>query len=157
MPERTTITRFRRILLFVVLLIAGCAAETPLETALRALVERAELAAEAGEAGPLRKLISDRYIDHQGNDKRYADSLIRLYLLQHKSIHLLTRIEEIDLSGPGVAEMVVTVAMAGRGAGSAGLDINADVYRFELELVEYEEGEWQIIGARWRRVAEGFD
>ena len=58
----------------------------------------------------------------------------------------VSTIDEIKLSGDTAAEILVTVAMAGKNEGTFGL--SADAYRFELEL-ESVNSEWLLIGARW--------
>ena len=55
------------------------------------------------------------------------------------------------LEGEDAARAVVHAGMVGRRTGAALIDgVDADLYRFELELVN-EGGDWQIIGADYRR------
>ena len=57
----------------------------------------------------------------------------------------MSTIDTMEVSGADVAEVSVTVGMAGTG-GVYGL--SADAYRFELEL-EKPGGDWMLIGAKW--------
>jgi hypothetical protein len=55
------------------------------------------------------------------------------------------------LEGEDAARAVLHAGMVGQRTGAALVDgIDADLYRFELELVN-DGGEWQIIGADYRR------
>ena len=142
----------RLIFLGLVLWLAGCSEpETP-EARLRALIESAEQAAENREGRLLRGYIADSYRDPDGRDRRTVDGILRLVLLRHESIHLLTRISEIGFPEDGRAHAVVYVAMAGRPiAGPAQLAaLRASLYRFELGFVD-EDGEWRVASAAWRR------
>jgi hypothetical protein len=137
----------------LVVSLGGCSgeAESP-EARVRALIERAEQAAEHKEGRVLRGLVADAYLDAEGRDKRAVEGVLRLVLLRHEAIHLLTRISEIALPAPGRARAVVYVAMAGRPiAGPAQLAaLRASLWRFELDLIE-EDGDWRVASAAWRR------
>lgn len=121
------------------------------EAALRAWVERAETAAEAKDRPALTDMISSAYADARDNDREALDRLFRLYFLRTRSVALLTDIENIAVSGGSAATMTVTAGMAGTTGGTFGL--NADAYRFELEL-ESDGDEWLLIGARWGELGE---
>ena len=58
---------------------------------------------------------------------------------------------KIVLEGEDAARAVVHAGMVGQRTGAALIHgIDADLYRFELELVN-DGGDWQIIGADYRR------
>jgi hypothetical protein len=140
--------------LFVVALINGACSserENP-EKQVRSLLEQGETAAEHKQAGALRQMISERYSDSQGQDKKAIEAILRYYFLRNESIHLLTRIQQIVVSKLDTAQAIVLVAMAGQPiSGPDELDrIRADVYRFELSLSR-EDGEWKVSRAEWRR------
>ncbi|HET8760136.1 MAG TPA: hypothetical protein VFN94_03660 [Nitrospiria bacterium] len=120
---------------------------------IRATIARAETFAEAKDLGGLRDLLSDAYRDDAGQDKRAILGLLFLQVRRHESIHLLTRIDRIDVRPPQ-AESTVFVAMAG--SPIAGADdlpsLRADLYRFDLTLVE-ERGTWRVAKSSWRPAA----
>ena len=116
------------------------------EEQIRLWVERGQLAAETKERGDLVDMISPAYADARGNERGDIENMFRLYFLRQNSITLLTSIEEIRIIGDSVAEVELTVGMAGRNDGVLGF--SADAYKFELEL-ERDGDEWQLISARW--------
>ena len=132
-------------------LLGACSrdADSP-EAQIRALVAQAQTAAEARDAPALRALIADDYADAQGNDRKVMENLVRLHLLRNQSIHLLTRIRDIAFPQPDRATVSVAAAMAGRPVASAGelVGVNADLYRFDLELIR-RDGKWQVQRAAW--------
>lgn len=122
------------------------------EAQVRALLTRGEAAAEKKESGVLRQLISEKYSDSQGQDKKTVESVLRYYFLRNQSIHLFTRIRQIGFPQPDLAQADVMVAMAGQPIPDAEeLErLRADLHRFEITLAR-ENGEWKVIRAEWRR------
>lgn len=136
----------------VVLLSCSCGGSvSDPETELRAWIADAEAAAEAKDRGALLDKISDRYVDARGNDRDDIGNRFRVYMLRQQSITILTKIDAIELSGESAADVELTVGMAGTNNRAFGL--NADAYRFELEL-EKDGGDWMLIGARWGEVGK---
>jgi len=135
--------------------LAGCSGEpeSP-EARLRALVATAEQAVEAGSLKRAAPLVAAGYRDERGNDRRTIVRLLFGYLQRHRNIHLLTRIADIQLGPqPDQAAMRLYVAMSGTPIASLdALDggARADLYRFDLQLVDGEDG-WQVSAASWRR------
>jgi hypothetical protein len=111
-----------------------------------------EQAAEEKDLGTLKGAILDSYNDNEGYDKKSVTQLIRLNFLRQQSIHLLTRIKSIELTDVTNANAVVYVAMAGRPLEDTGalVNLSADLFRFQVELVE-QGGEWKVARAQWRR------
>lgn len=116
------------------------------EAALREWLASAETAAEEKDRGELMSLISESYMDSRGNDYDQINDILRLYFLRQDSIGLITGIDDVSLIGETAALVRVTVGMAG--TRNRVLGINADAYRFELELESHDD-EWLLIGARW--------
>lgn len=137
--------------MILALLLVACSrdAASP-EAQIRTLVAQAQTAAKARDAAALRALVADDYADAQGNDRKAMEGLIRLHILRNQSIHLFTRIGDIVFLQPDRATVSVAVAMAGRPVVSAGelAGMNADLYRFDLELVR-RGGDWQAQRAAW--------
>jgi hypothetical protein len=76
---------------------------------------------------------------------------VRGYFIANQRIEIVSRVDEIVLQGTDAARAVVHAGMLGQRSGAALLGgVDADLYRFELELVN-DGGEWRIIGADWDR------
>jgi hypothetical protein len=132
--------------------VGGCGTSDP-ETEIRGLVAAAEQAAEERDHGFFRSLIGSGYRDSQGNDRDRLLALLRGYFLSHSSFEIVSRVDAVDLQGGDAARVVVQAGMVGRRAGEpllGGLD--GELYHIELELVG-GAGDWQVIGATWRRGA----
>jgi hypothetical protein len=131
-------------------LASGCAASDP-ETEIRALLAAAEEAAEARDVGFLGSALGAGYRDARGNDRDELIRMVRGLFIANQRIEIVSRIDEIVLEGEDAARAVVHAGIVGRRAGAALIDgVDAELYRFELELVN-EGGDWQIIGADYRR------
>ncbi len=142
---------------FCLSLLVSCSpAEDSPETQVRTLLERGETAAEKKQTGALRQMISEKYSDSQGQDKRAIEAILRYYFLRNESIHLLVRIQSIAFPRPAQAQAIVLVAMAGQPISDAQeLErLRADLHRFEITLAS-ENKEWKVIRAEWRRAEPG--
>ena len=138
------------------LLVSCSSAEESPEAQVRVFLKRGETAAEKKQTGVLRQMISDKYSDSQGQDKRAIEAILRYYFLRNESIHLLMRIQSIAFPQPAQAQTVVLVAMAGQPiSGAQELErLRADLHRFEITLAS-ENKEWKVICAEWRRAEPG--
>lgn len=112
-------------------------------------VERAETAAEEKDRRGLLGMISENYRDGRGNDIDAINDLLRLYFLRQQTVGLVTKVDDIRISGGTAADLTVTVGMAGRNNSTLG--VGADAYRFEFEL-ENDGDDWLLIGAEWARL-----
>ncbi len=137
-------------LLFALLAFACTKSTTP-EQRVREFLDRGEKAAEQKDIGILRGSVSKAYSDDDGRDHRMIEGILRLYVLRHESIHLLTRIESIEFPKPTEAKVAIYVAMAARPIASPAqlAAFRANLYRFELVLTD-ENSEWQVVRAAWR-------
>ena len=121
------------------------------EAELRAWLDEAEEAAENKDRRALLAKISTNYADGRGNSRDELGNMFRVYMLRQQSISILTKIDAIELLGDSAADVALTVGMAGTNNRAFGL--NADAYRFELEL-EKDGGDWLLIGARWGELGD---
>lgn len=139
------------------LLVAGCGdrPESP-ETQVRAVIAQAAEAAEARDISMLRAMISDRYSDANGQDKRAIEALLRLHFLRNASVHLYTRVQSVAVSQPDRAEASVLVAMAGVPITSEVElpALRADLHRFDIEFA-LEDDDWRVRRASWSRTEFG--
>jgi hypothetical protein len=135
------------------LLACGSKPDTP-EGRVRALFEKAEVAAEARDLGTLRELISANYMDDRGHDKQAIVGILYYHFLRNQSVHLLTRVHGIAFPERAKAEATVFVATAGQPIHGTGelLRLRADLFRFDLTLADEGRGAWKVTRGTWRRV-----
>jgi len=145
----------RWLMLALVLALTACdgSSDSP-ETEIRALVAKAQTAAEERNARELRSLIAEDYIDAHSNDHKAIERLIRLHVFRNQSIHVFTRIQTIEFPEPERALVIVMAALAGRLVANADdlAGLNADLYRFDLELIRQGQDGWLVKHAAWERV-----
>lgn len=126
------------------LFLAGCGSADPPEVQVRAVIDAAEVAAEARDVSALMDLVSPDYKDTDGRQAEELSRYLRGYFIANQSIHLLTRVESIEFPATGVAEVALTVGMVGREAeGQSAWDLAADIYRIDLTLMD-DEGDWRV-------------
>jgi hypothetical protein len=131
-------------------LTTGCGASDP-EAEIRALLAAAEEAAEARDAGFFADALGAGYRDTRGHDRDELVRTLRGYFIANQRIEIMSRVDDIALEGADAARAVVHAGMVGQRAGAGLIDgVEAELYRFELELVK-DGGDWQIIGADVRR------
>lgn len=129
---------------------AGCGPSGTPEDEIRALIVAAEASAEARDASALQELVADDYGDAAGRTAADLRHYIHGWLLAHPSVHLITRVDSIELEGTGQARVAVTVGMLGREAASgSGWDLAGDVWRLDLRLAR-DGGDWRVIRAGWQ-------
>ena len=131
-------------------LATGCAANDP-EADIRELIAAAEEAAEARDVGFFSDVLGESYRDARGNDREEMLRALRGYFIANQRIEIVSRVDEIVIEGEHAARAVVHAGMLGRRSGTALIDgLDADLYRFEIELVN-DGGDWQVIGADFKR------
>lgn len=141
-------------LLILLSVLGGCSEETDSpEEQVRALINRAETAAEDRDTNALGEMLADQYKDEFKNNRRTIKNTLRLQFLRHKSVHLLIQIKSLRIPEPGKAKAELLVAMAGRPVPDveALIDLKVDLYRFEIEFLEVEEASWKVARAKWTR------
>jgi hypothetical protein len=131
-------------------LATGCGAYDP-EADVRELIAAAEDAAEARDVGFFSGVLAERYHDAHGNDRESMLRTLRGYFIANQRIEIVSRIDEVVITGDGTARAVVHAGMVGRRADATLIDgLDADLYRFELELVD-DGDSWMVIRADFRR------
>jgi len=142
----------------LVLALAACssAPDSP-EDVVRATLAAIESAADERDAGAVGEHISEAYADARGHDKREVVQVAALHLLRNQAVYTLTRVQSIEVSEPGRAEVRALAALAGRPIPD--LDalavVNADLYRFDVTLREEEPGTWRVVSAAWQPATLG--
>ena len=145
----------RASLLVVCLTLAACSGDqTSAEDRVRALIDTVEQSVEAGSVRKAVHLLHADYKDPRHTGRQAAGRTLIGITQRHRNIHLFTLTKTVELTPQqDSATAVVFVAMTGIPVESveALISVKADLYRFELALVE-EEGEWRILSSRWQRV-----
>lgn len=137
------------------LAVSGCSEPSPPEVRIRAAIDAIEQAAERRSLDGVAEHVSDDYSDAWHSDRRAALRSLLVYFQGHQDIHLLTRISEIRLSDDAsTATATMYVGMAGVPVESAEalLTVNAELYRFDVEL-QRDGDDYQVVAARWRRAS----
>jgi len=124
------------------------------EARVRALVDRVGEAAAARDAGALLDLVSEDYRDGHGRDKQALKALVLRYVLANEAIHVTSRVKELAV-GPDAesAELVVVAALTAAPVAEPGelAGLDADLFRFELDVARETDGAWRVTSAGWRR------
>lgn len=135
--------------MLAVLLAACVPKETP-EAQVRAVIAQGEAAAEARDLSAIMELVSPAFEAEQAGGPEELKQYLRGYLVTHPSVHLLTRVDHIELPYRDMARVSLTLGTLGRGSAPANaLDLAADVHMVELEL-RVEDGDWRVTRASWR-------
>ena len=141
----------------VVALLPGCRGEraSP-EAEVRALINSMVTAAEQKSIGTLRDMISEKYADDQGQNKRAIENLLRLHFLRNETLHLYAHIQSVTLPQPDRAQATVLVAMAGVPIATVQelSALRADLHRFDVDFAR-EDKTWRVQRSAWRRAELG--
>jgi hypothetical protein len=149
------------VFLFCIFLLAACSEqeETP-EVRIRNMVSAMESAVQQRSLDQVKELVSSDYRDEWNSDRRAALRSLLFYFQGHQSIHLLTRISDIQLNDDASkASVTVYVGMAGQPVEKSAslIDLNADLYRFDVDLIA-DGDKWLVSSARWQKTrVENFD
>lgn len=131
----------------------GCGGpERSPEEQIRATIAAAEQDARNHDLAALSARIAEDYADRLGRDKRELVSLLRLHFLRNERIHLLVRVEAVEVDPKGRARARALVATAGRPipALDALADVSADLLWVDLTLARREDA-WAVTSAGWQR------
>jgi hypothetical protein len=149
LPQR----RRRFLSLALMALVAACAQEDSPETRVRAVIASGAAAADARDLSALMGLVGEGFRDGEGGGREDLKRYLRGYFVAHQSIHLLTRVDGVELPYRDMAKVSLTVGTLGReAAGASAFDVAADVYDVELEL-QLDDGDWRVTRASWRPAA----
>jgi len=130
------------------------------EQQIQSIISAMEAAVEQRSLDSVKELVSSDYKDEWNGSRRAALRSLMFYFQGHQSIHLLTRTSDIQITDDGKrASAIVYVGMAGKPVENSEylIDLNADLYRFDVDLLA-DGDEWQVISARWQPARpENFD
>lgn len=122
------------------------------ETRIRARLAEIERLAEAGDVAGVKELVSERYRDPRGNDRRALAAWLTFQRMQHRNLYVWSRIQSVELPGRDRATVALVAGMAASPVdGPADLvRMRADVYRIDLDLSDEGGGDWRVLSADWR-------
>lgn len=133
------------------LFVTGCSEPPPPEQRVQQFIEEMETLAEDREFMTIVDHIAGDYLDSRGNDKLKAATTLRAFYLRYKTVHLLTRVEEIRVPSPDRAAVTIHVAMAQRPFPESGSALpDADFFRVDLELAAAGDS-YEILQSEWQR------
>jgi hypothetical protein len=136
--------------LLVLLVACGGPADSP-EERIRSFIAAGEEAAESRSLEYFSESLAEQYSDDHGLTRKEMLRKLAGYFFRNQSIHVVSRVADINLLTDEHAEVVIYVGMAG--SPDVGFDqlkqLRADLYRVELELVLADQ--IQVSRASWRR------
>ena len=139
----------------VLFLLVACTSEQdPVEERVSALIGQIEQAIESRLVREAVDYLHADYSDPRHVNRRAAGASLFGLVRGHRTIHLFSLIKTVTpAADQASAQAVVYVAMTGVPVESidALISLKADMYRFDLGLVE-QDGEWRVIRSRWERV-----
>ena len=132
--------QFCKSILFLSLLaalLASCSTDSSEYQVVENFITYCETAASDRKSRSLKQVISENYRDEQGRSKRDISAIISGYILRNKSIYTYSKIETVSIDEKkDVINATILVALAGRPIKEASfiVDLNADIYRFDIVL-----------------------
>lgn len=132
---------------------AGCS-DSPLspQEQLRNLLKEAETHLEARDLSSVMAYVDPGYQDKSGRDFRALQAMLLGYFMRHKSIHILSKIDEIALPAEDEAVIVLFTGLAGNPQAQ---DVTLSQWRGDLLRLQLQfkrrDDDWLLQTAQWRR------
>jgi hypothetical protein len=142
------------IYLILIGIFVGACSDSPLspEEQLRNILREAEAHLEARDLSSAMAYVDPGYQDKSGRDFRALKAMLLGYFMRHKSIHILSKIDEIDLHTENEAGIVLFAGLAGNPQGQ---DVTLSQWRGDLLRLQLQfkrrDDEWLLQTAEWRR------
>jgi hypothetical protein len=128
---------------------AACGDSQSPAAQVRQTIAAIEAGAEDRDVGAVMEHVSSQFRDGYGRDGKELSQYVRGYFIANQSIHLLSRIEQLEFPTQDEARAKVTVGMVGREAAAANAwNLAAEIYDFDVTLMR-ENGEWKVTHAKW--------
>lgn len=147
------ILRFVGLLLLVVLALPACRGKSE-EAKIRALLDDAVEAVEAGRTGDAFDHVADDYADDAGNDKAQARAILAGQAIRGSRVTIVRRDEKVDVeegATTATARFDAALFRGDRAKLQGVLPERAGTYRFEFELRK-EDGTWLVTKASWDKI-----
>ncbi len=149
-PKRSVLLA---VLLLLLPLLHACGPDpTTPEAQIRQFLTAAEQAVESRSVSAVSAFLSTAYRGSAGENRQAVMHLLAGYFVSHQSIHLLTQVSRLQLTGERQAEVTLYIAMAGQPLSDTAqlLSMHADLMRLDLTLIT-EQDAWRVLSAEWRR------
>lgn len=137
----------------IALVILGCSdsAVSP-EAQLRQTISEAETSIKARDLSASMAFIDAGYQDQNGFELRQLRAMLAGYFLRHKSIFMLTKIENLEIVDEDKAKVLLFAGLAGSPQENAPslAAWRGDLIRLELKFIQQDD-DWLLTQADWRR------
>lgn len=135
-----------------VLLIQSCRDKSTPEIVASDFIQRVESTIEKQSLVGLRNLVSKNYHDEYSREQRDLLALASSYLIRTKSIHLFIDLQSAQSISESMVRCRLLVAFTATPIDNRNLllDLNADVYWFDIDLIEESE-DWRVVKANWQQ------
>ncbi|MEW8030494.1 MAG: hypothetical protein AB2792_19365 [Candidatus Thiodiazotropha sp.] len=140
-------------LILVGLLSSGCSDSPPSpEQQIRNILSEAEAYLEARDLSSAMTYVDPDYSDESGRDFRTLKRMLLGYFMRHKSIHIFSTIDRIDLHSENEAEVVLFAGLAGspQVAEMTLSQWRGELLRLQLRFIRSDD-DWLLRMAQWRR------
>ena len=134
-------------------LLAGCSGGDDPEQRVRAFIDRVAASAEARVWSDFDTYLAEDFSNDRGLTRREALAVVTRYILAHRSVHVFQRVRQIEVRDPRHARAVILAALAGSPVDGPDdlARLDADIYRFEIELADEGDG-FRVTSAAWQPV-----
>ncbi|MES9816858.1 MAG: hypothetical protein ABW155_09420 [Candidatus Thiodiazotropha sp.] len=141
------------LLIIVSLLSVGCS-DTPLspEEQLRNVISEAETYLESRDLSSAMTFVDPAYRDESGRDFRELKAMLLGYFMRHKSIYIISTIDQIDIRSENQAEVVLFAGLAGSPQETEMTlsQWHGELLRLKLMFTRGDD-DWRLQMAQWRR------
>lgn len=137
----------------MLLLVASCALVlscTPSpEAQVRAAIDDAVEAAEAGDLQALMLIVAEDYRDGQGRNRQTVLGILALHVRGGERLYFYSRLRELQVTAPDRAQVMMLLAVARVPLELQMLDtVSADLFRIDL-VFSLRSGQWKVAAADW--------
>ncbi|HEY5808952.1 MAG TPA: hypothetical protein VIT67_13335 [Povalibacter sp.] len=132
------------LLLTIVFQLSACGSADSPEAQVRKTVDAMEAAAEDRDAGDVMAFVADDFRDAYGQGPDELNRYLYGYFIANQSLHLLTRIDQIEFPASDEARLKVTVGAVSREADAAkSWNLAAEVHVFEVTM-RRQDDDWKV-------------
>lgn len=132
-------------LLTTLLILSACGSADSPEAQVRKTVDAMEAAAEARDVADVMGFVAADFRDAYGQGPDELNRYLYGYFIANQSLHLLTRIDQLDFPTPDEARLKITVGAVSREADAVqAWNLAAEVHEFEVTLRKRGD-DWKVM------------